>query len=196
MKLRSELEAYFETGDTPTQAEFADLINSLRHRFEDVDYTFKGVATSATDPIEGNSNIMYIASTAGTYTNFGGLVVNPGEVCALLWTIDVSTQSTAWTKVVLCTALTNVPEIFGNVTINSVDATVQIEANGYTITAYQWEYSHIGDHFADVSGATTARLTVAGTSPLLEDNYVSVRCKLTIGTTTYYTNILTITKLS
>jgi hypothetical protein len=101
MKSRDDLKAYYETGDIPTEAEFEELIDSLRHAYEDVDYTFKGVATSSTTPTEGNYNIMYVASTPGTYTNFNNLVVAAGEVAALLWTIDPVTLIGAWTKVVI-----------------------------------------------------------------------------------------------
>jgi hypothetical protein len=103
MKSRTDLKAYFETGDIPTEGEFEELIDSARHSFEDVDYTFKGVATSATTPIEGTANIMYLASTAGTYTNFNNVIVLPGELAALLWTINPSTLVGAWTKVSIIT---------------------------------------------------------------------------------------------
>ena len=55
-------------------------------------YQFGGlVQPNGTFPVDvnGNSltdqNFAFLASTPGTYTNFGGLVVNEGEVCVFLW---------------------------------------------------------------------------------------------------------------
>lgn len=48
-------------------------------------YDFVDVATPSTNPGTPDQNVMYFAATAGTYTNFGGIVVNDGEFCALCW---------------------------------------------------------------------------------------------------------------
>lgn len=48
-------------------------------------YQYAGVATPSTNPGTPDENVFYLAAQAGTYTNFGGLVVNDGEVCALKW---------------------------------------------------------------------------------------------------------------
>lgn len=48
-------------------------------------YQFMGVATPSTNPGAPDQNVWYLASTPGTYANFGGLVVSGGEVCALCW---------------------------------------------------------------------------------------------------------------
>jgi len=48
-------------------------------------YQYAGVATPSTNPGTPDENVFYLATQAGTYTNFGGLVVNDGEVCALKW---------------------------------------------------------------------------------------------------------------
>ena len=48
-------------------------------------YQYMGVATPATNPGAPDANVFYLASEAGTYTNFGGIVINEGEVCALVW---------------------------------------------------------------------------------------------------------------
>lgn len=48
-------------------------------------YDFVDVATPYTNPGTPDQNVMYFASTAGTYTNFGGIVVDEGEFCALCW---------------------------------------------------------------------------------------------------------------
>lgn len=46
-------------------------------------YQFMGVATPSGSPASTDAPIFYIAGTAGTYSNFGGLVVADGEVAVL-----------------------------------------------------------------------------------------------------------------
>lgn len=46
-------------------------------------YQFMGVATPGTDPGTPDEKVFYIASEAGTYTNFGGIIVAEGEVAIL-----------------------------------------------------------------------------------------------------------------
>lgn len=62
-------------------------------------YQYMGVATPATNPGTPDANVFYLASGAGTYTDFGGIVINEGEVCALVWngtwTKDVTGIATA-----------------------------------------------------------------------------------------------------
>lgn len=48
-------------------------------------YTVIGVATPSTDPGTMTGPCAYYASQAGTYTNFGGLVVNDGDVAMLIY---------------------------------------------------------------------------------------------------------------
>ena len=48
-------------------------------------YTIAGVATPTTDPGTMTGPCAYYASQAGTYTNFGGLVVNDGDVAMLIY---------------------------------------------------------------------------------------------------------------
>ena len=54
-------------------------------------YQFMGVATPATTPGNADVKQFYIASTPGTYTDFGGIVVNDGDVVILKY-------DTAWSK--------------------------------------------------------------------------------------------------
>lgn len=55
-------------------------------------YEFVGVATPSTSPISTDAKVFYIAGEAGTYTNFGGLVVADGEVAIFKY-------DTAWSKI-------------------------------------------------------------------------------------------------
>lgn len=62
-------------------------------------YQYMGIAIPTTNPGSPDANVFYIASTAGTYTNFGGAVVADGEVAVLkyngTWTKEVSGAATA-----------------------------------------------------------------------------------------------------
>lgn len=57
--------------------------------------TFKGLATPATIPGTPDGPQFYLAQTAGTYSNFGSLVVNAGELVALNY------SSGTWVKAVV-----------------------------------------------------------------------------------------------
>lgn len=48
-------------------------------------YMFAGIASPSTNPGSPDSKVFYLASIEGTYTNFGGLVVNEGEIALLRW---------------------------------------------------------------------------------------------------------------
>lgn len=62
-------------------------------------YQYAGMATPSSNPGTPDTNVFYIAATAGTYTNMGGLVVSDGEVAILkyngTWTKDVTGVATA-----------------------------------------------------------------------------------------------------
>jgi lysophospholipase L1-like esterase len=62
-------------------------------------YQFMGVATPATNPGTPDQKVCYLASEEGTYTDFGGIVVNEGELAILKgsgssWSKDVAKGST------------------------------------------------------------------------------------------------------
>ena len=62
-------------------------------------YQYAGVATPDTNPGTPDTNVVYIAATAGTYAHMGGLAVAEGEVAILkyngTWAIDVTGAATA-----------------------------------------------------------------------------------------------------
>lgn len=67
-------------------------------KFEARGYLLAGIATPSTNPGVPDGNVFYLATTAGTYTNFGGLSVEDGELAILkydgTWSkdkIDIST---------------------------------------------------------------------------------------------------------
>jgi len=69
------------------QAQLLSMINSLGV----VGYQFMGVATPATNPGTPDPNVYYIAATRGTYTYFGNIIIQPGEIAVL-------TYNGTWTK--------------------------------------------------------------------------------------------------
>ena len=73
------------TGDI-LQSVLLSMVNSLG-----AGYQFIGVATMSTIPGTPDQNVFYIASTPGTYSNFGGLIVDDGEVAVFKW-------NGSWTK--------------------------------------------------------------------------------------------------
>lgn len=81
------------TGDI-LQEQLLGMVDSLGAGFQ-----YKGVATPTTAPGTPDENVFYIASTAGTYTNFGSLVVAEGEVAILKyngsWAKEVMGAATA-----------------------------------------------------------------------------------------------------
>lgn len=70
------------------QSSLLSMINSLG-----AGYQFMGVAVPSTNPGTPDQNVFYLASTAGTYTNFNGAVLASGEISIFKyngsWTKDV-----------------------------------------------------------------------------------------------------------
>ena len=57
-------------------------------------YQFVGIATPETNPGTPDANVCYLASTVGTYANFGGLVLADGEIAILKFNGSWSKEST------------------------------------------------------------------------------------------------------
>ena len=85
-------------------------------------YLYKGVATPATDPSSPDEKVFYLASEAGTYTNFGGLVVAAGEVAIL------KGSGNSWSKDALGVASTEA--------ITAINATIATIINAITKYTY------------------------------------------------------------
>lgn len=71
------------------QQQLLAMVNSLG-----VGYQYVGIATPETNPGTPDQNVFYIASTAGTYANFSGLVLNDGEIAILKYNGAWSKEST------------------------------------------------------------------------------------------------------
>lgn len=115
-------------------------------------YQFMGVATPATNPDTPDANVFYLASEAGTYTNFGGIVINEGEVCALVW-------NGTWTKQVTGAATADklnqlgqkVTAFSGTFSVNSEQNTLSISGgyafigeDPYTVADQVINFSSVG----------------------------------------------------
>lgn len=59
-------------------AVLTDMVDALA-----AGYTFAGVATTATSPGTPDQNVFYLAATAGTYANFGGIILAENEAAIL-----------------------------------------------------------------------------------------------------------------
>lgn len=65
-----------------------DVLNQVLKNMVNVlggGYQFAGAATTEMNPGTPDNNVYYVTTTAGTYTNFGGLVVNDGELALLTY---------------------------------------------------------------------------------------------------------------
>ena len=92
-----------------TAEEYNVLITQVKNMSNGAVYM--GIATPTTAPqtYDGNVDLVYIASQSGKYANFGNIVVNDGEICALHWQ-----HSTGWSKEVIPTLLsTKVDKVEG-----------------------------------------------------------------------------------
>lgn len=92
-----------------TAEEYNVLLSQLKYMSNGAVYM--GIATPTTAPqtYDGNVDLVYIASQSGKYANFGNIVVNDGEICALHWQ-----HSTGWSKEVIPTLLsTKVDKVEG-----------------------------------------------------------------------------------
>ena len=66
-----------------------EMVNSLGAEFQ-----FGGVAEPGDNPGTPDYKVAYLASVPGTYSNFGGIVVNDGEVAILKWAGSWSKEPT------------------------------------------------------------------------------------------------------
>ena len=71
------------------------LQNSLLSMIESLgaNQQFAGIASPTTNPGTPDQNVFYIAATAGTYANFGGAVLNAGDVAIF------TNKSGSWAKI-------------------------------------------------------------------------------------------------
>jgi len=202
MNTDTELKAFYEAGDKPTAAQFSAFIDAKRHKW-DAEYPLVGAAVTTTVPAVTTVNCCYIASKAGTYTNFSSLVVYPGEVCALKLTVNPTTGIGTWSKQVLFRVddLLVTTEIYGQNLMQGNDVSVYVptavslrcETTAATPT-YQWQQKSLpADSWASVTGGTSATLTFDESDVDIwgDRTYVLIRCKVTDSQSNiFYSNII------
>lgn len=77
------------------QAITGNVLNEVLQTMVDslgADYQFGGLVQPGSTFTAGEQPVVFLATTPGTYTNFGGIVVADGEVALLVW------SGTAWSK--------------------------------------------------------------------------------------------------
>ena len=122
------------------QQSLISIINSLG-----TGYQFLGVAVPSTNPGTPDQNVLYIASMAGTYPNFGGIVVGEGEVAILKY-------NGSWTK-----------EVTGVATAEQL-ALLDLEANGLSSQFEAGSINYLtGEDGTDARCVRTGHIPVSGT---------------------------------
>lgn len=89
-------------------------------------YQYMGMATPATNPGTPDANVFYLASEAGTYANFRGIVINEGEVCALVW-------NGTWTKQVTGAATADQVSQLGQKLRENETVSPTLQRSGYYV---------------------------------------------------------------
>ena len=75
---------------------------------------FLGIANIETDPGIPQNDVFYITGTEGTYTNFGGIIINKGEIVFLVYRYE------SWNKVVILTIDSELDETSENPVQNKI----------------------------------------------------------------------------
>ena len=79
------------TGDSTTSVMSQKTVSDEFAKLRTAGYIYAGIATATTNPGTPVEKVFYVATTAGTYTNFGNKAVNNG-ITILSW------NSTSWTS--------------------------------------------------------------------------------------------------
>ena len=102
-----------------------------------VGYQFMGIATPSTNPGTPDQNVFYIASLAGTYSNFNGIVLNDGEVALLtyngIWNKNASGFASEEKLRQVANDVEGSPEI--SINLSQYDLTNGFMANGNYYTS-------------------------------------------------------------
>ena len=78
-----------------TGALLQSILNSIISNLGE-NYQFIGIATPSTTPGTPDANVFYLAETAGTYANFGGITISNGEVAMLKYNGGWSKEVTGY----------------------------------------------------------------------------------------------------
>lgn len=120
-------------------------------------FQFAGEAYPSTDPGTPDQNVTYLAGTAGTYTNFGGLTLDPQEIALLMWDGE-------WRK---HTMLIGIQEVEASVDNQVGTPSVDVNyANGHLELAFHNMKGQQGDAagFGSVTADVDANIGTPGVS--------------------------------
>ena len=73
------------TGTSTTSVMSQKAVNDTINKLKNAGYLYAGIATPATNPSTPNGPVFYIATQAGTYSNFNSIEVTNGESAILKW---------------------------------------------------------------------------------------------------------------
>lgn len=131
------------------QQQLLVMVNSLG-----VGYQYAGIATTATNPGTPDQNVFYLASTAGTYTNFNGLVLTDGEIAILKY-------NGAWSK-----------DSTGAASLETVN---QLGQKFLEETVHEVQDDEVAGYLTDKNKTILAKLLKSGAVEWLVDNAKTVQ---------------------
>ena len=124
------------------QAITGNVLNEVLQTMVDslgADYQFGGLVQPGSTFTAGEQPVVFLATTPGPYTNFGGIVVADGEVALLVW------SGTAWSK--------QTPDIATRTELSQLGQKVTLSANtgvASFIPAFEEENYSVTSTTADV----------------------------------------------
>lgn len=107
------------TTSVMSQKAVSDAINKLKN----TGYLYAGIATPTTNPGTPDQRVFYFATTPGTYTNFGGIVVHKGDF--VLFKYDAG-----WTNELIYKSEEPV-DTFQNAISKNIDINIPLSIFGY-----------------------------------------------------------------
>lgn len=169
-------------GATPDGKLSAEEYNALLLRVQQLSEgaTYGGIVTPASNPISIEPPVFYVAMSAGTYTNFGGLIVADGEVAIL------QIVGNAWMK----TTLINTGEFMASTPSGDPNHALY-EALGATWDGSAWQYNGLTMSSADMASVLVARrLNVSNTSASINNAtiYAGANIRTNVESTHYQPN--------
>lgn len=133
------------------QQSLLSMINSLGGY-----YQFAGIATPSTNPGTPDQNVFYLASTAGTYTNFGGIVLAENEAAILKYNGSWVKESSGFATSEIVSKLTS--EVMGITRTGATAYVFDVQPGDYFIARSETK-------FLIYTGASTDSLTYYGERP-------------------------------
>ena len=157
--LKATIDASINTNGQ--QAITGAILNDVLNEMVDVlgeGYTFLGVATPTTNPTTPEGKAYYLAGAAGTYSNFGNIVVASDEVALLVW------NGTAWSKVVTEAASKSVVDELSE-EVDGIMTRDIVWSNGYIMTSGNVRASSLSKFSQPILFHAGERVTVGTQNP-------------------------------